>query len=153
MIINKSVTINRPVEEVFAYMSNAENDRHWRVNVKSIERVGSGTSSEVGTEYKQKVKGPFGGLTADLRYTEYVPNERVAFETIRGAVRPSATIEFASRSETETKVTFTMTWEPTGPIVLLRPLIGPILRKTANASYDNLVRHMEAGEDRESSTG
>lgn len=147
MRIGRTVTIKRPLEEVFAFMSDAENERYWRTNVKSIERVGEGKGSGVGTEYKQTLKGPFGGFTADIRYTEFEPRKRVTFETIRGSVRPSATTEFSAAGENATTVEFEMTWEPTGPFRLLKPLIAPILRKQMDANFDNLVRHLEARED------
>ena len=144
--IEKKVTINRPVNEVFGYMSNAENDARWRTNVKYIKRK-PGSESGVGAEYEQKVKGPFGGLQADVRYTEYEPNRRVAFETTTGSVRPLGQIDFSSPSEDTTDVHFQLDWEPTGAWKVFAPIMGKILEKNAHASYDNLKRKMDAHEE------
>ena len=141
MQFTKTVTLQRPLTEVFAYLSDAENDAEWRTNVKEIKRVSGGDRSGVGTIYRQVVKGPLGsGFPADLRYTDFAPNERFAFETIKGAVRPSAVIEFSALSDTTTEVRFTMTWVPQGGIRVAAPLIGRMLERGINESYDNLTR-------------
>jgi len=144
MEFEETVTIQRPVEEVFAYMSNAENDAKWRTNVKEIRQVTEGEKG-VGTEYRQVVKGPMGkGLDADLRYTEFKPNERVAFETIAGSVRPSAVIEFKALSADSTQVHMHMTWVPEGGAKAGAPMIKRMIEKDLKASYANLVKMMES---------
>jgi uncharacterized protein YndB with AHSA1/START domain len=146
MQFTKTVTIQRPIDEVFAYLSDAENDAKWRTNVKEIKRVSGGERSGVGTIYRQEVKGPFGtGFPADLRYTEFEPNRRLAFETIKGAVRPSAVLELAPLSTTATEVRFTMTWVPEGGIKVAAPLIGRMLQRGINESYENLTRVLAPG--------
>lgn len=145
--IERRVTINRPVDDVFGYMSNAENDQYWRTNVKFIERTSGGDQSGVGSEYRQQLKGPFGGLRADLRYTEYEKNGRVAFETITGSVRPLGQIDFSAPSEDTTEVHFQLDWEPTGAWKLFAPIMKKILESNANASYDNLKAKLEAHEE------
>lgn len=145
MQFQETVRIRRPLEEVFAYLSNAENDAEWRVNVKEIKRVSEGDRSGVGTVYRQVLKGPFGrDLDADLRYTAYEPNRRLAFDTIAGAIRPSAVIEFSPAGEDATEVRFRMIWEPEGGIRLVAPLVGRMLGKSIHVSYANLVRHLES---------
>jgi len=144
MEFEETVTIQRPVEEVFAFMSDAENDAKWRTNVKEMRKVTEGEKG-VGTEYRQVVRGPMGkGLDADLRYTEFKPNERVAFETIAGSVRPSAVIEFKSLSADSTQVHMLMTWEPEGGAKMGAPMIKRMFEKDLKASYANLVKMMES---------
>ena len=152
--MERQVTIERPLDEVFAYMSNAENDRYWRTNVKFIERTkeAEGGGSGVGAEYRQQVKGPFGGLRADLRYTEYVKNERIAFDTITGSVRPHGTIEFSAPSPDTTEVHVRLDWEPTGAWKVFAPMMAKVLQKNLDASYDNLKAKLEAHEE-ETSAG
>jgi uncharacterized membrane protein len=90
------------------------------------------------------LRGPFGrDLDADLRYTDYEPNRRLAFDTISGAIRPSAVIEFSPASERATEVRFSMTWEPEGGMRLAAPLVGRMLSRSIHESYANLVRHLE----------
>ena len=145
MEFEEKVTIRRPLAEVFAYMSDAENDAKWRTNVISIERVGGGDHSEVGTVYKQVVKGPMGRkLQADFQYTVYEPNKRLAFDTIEGSVRPSAVIDFTPVSDDTTEVRFHMTWVPEGGMKASAPIVGKMLKKSIHESYQNLVHHIES---------
>src|SRR5262249_61044291 len=112
MEFEETVTIRRPLAEVFAYMSDAENDAKWRTNVISIERVGGGDHSEVGTVYKQVVKGPMGRkLQADFQYTVYEPNKRLEFDTIEGSVRPSAGVDLYPVSGDTPHVRYQLTSE------------------------------------------
>lgn len=147
MELERKVTIQRPVEEVFAYMSNAENDQHWRTNVKWIEREGGGERSDVGTVYRQKIKGPLGGFRADLRYTEYEKNRRLSFETIKGVVSPTASIDFEPVDDSTSTVHFRWRWEPKGFGKVLAPLLRKPIEGNMHASYDNLVRVLDAHEE------
>lgn len=145
--IERRVTINRPVDEVFDYMSDAENDRYWRTNVKFIKRTSGGDRSGVGSEYRQQLKGPFGGFRSDMRYTEYEKNKRVAFETVKGSVRPRASIDFSAPTPETTEVHFRLQWEPKGPWKLVAPKMKKLLESNMNVSYDALVKKLEAHEE------
>ena len=123
-------------------MSDAENDAKWRTNVIEIERVGD--TKGVGARYRQVVKGPGGkALDADLEYTEFEPNHRVAFDTVSGSVRPSGVIEFTPLAEDKTQVRIHMTWKPSGAMRIAAPAIGAMLKSGLRDSYANLVRHFE----------
>ncbi|MGI8631140.1 MAG: SRPBCC family protein [Solirubrobacterales bacterium] len=144
MEFTEKAVIQRPVEEIFAYMSNAENDKEWRPNVIEIEQVSPGEHG-VGTEYRQVVKGPMGkALDADLRYTAFEPNKRLAFDTITGGVRPSGVIEFTALSPTSTEVQITLTWEPKGGARMGAPIVGRMLESSLKESYENLPKHLES---------
>lgn len=149
MQFEETVTIQRPLDEVFGYVSNAENDAQWRTNVKEIKRVSDGNGHGVGTVYKQTLKGPMGkDIPADLKYTDFQQNRRLAFDTIEGSIRPSATIEFTALDDSTTQVHFVMVWEPTGATKPASKLIGRFLDKNIKESYANLVRVMESGQAR-----
>jgi uncharacterized membrane protein len=140
MDIEQTVVIQRPVEEVFAFMSNAENDAQWRTNVIEIKQTSPGEHG-VGTRYRQVVKGPGGRpLDADLEYTAFEPNKRLAFDTVSGSVRPSGVIEFTPLSEDSTQVRIHMTWEPSGAMKLAAPAIKKMLKSGLQESYANLAR-------------
>ncbi len=141
----ETVVIKKPVEEVFAFMADAENDAKWRTNVVEIEQTSPGEKG-VGTEYRQVIKGPMGkSMDADLRYTEFVPNQRVAFETISGSVRPDAVIDFTGLADGSTQVSMTMSWEPKGGAKLGAPMISKMIETSLRDSYANLVHMMETG--------
>ena len=71
-----SVTVERPIDQVFAFLADGENDPRWRSGVLDIERV---AGEGVGAQYRQGVKGPMGRrVAADDEVTEFVPRGRWA---------------------------------------------------------------------------
>jgi uncharacterized protein YndB with AHSA1/START domain len=101
-----SVTINRPVADVFAYVADGENCTEWRSGVMDIRRANGDGS--VGTTYAQGVKGPMGRrIAADYMITTYEPNRRLEFQTIAGPARPHGRYDF-EETNNGTKLTFSL---------------------------------------------
>jgi uncharacterized protein YndB with AHSA1/START domain len=134
-----SVTLKRPVGEVFAFVANGENAATWRSGVLDVQRV-SGTA--VGAVYKQGVKGPGGRrIAADYEVTAYEPNRRLAFKTIAGPVRPNGEFLFEETSG-GTKLTLSLDAALTG---IKKLLLGGAVQKTMDAevrAIENLERAM-----------
>ena len=82
----KEIVIERPIGEVFTFLSNAENDRLWRTGVSEIRHV---AGSGLGARYEQSVKGPGGRqIGANIEITEFEPDRLIGFQTTSGPVRP-----------------------------------------------------------------
>ncbi|MFE3104162.1 SRPBCC family protein [Nocardia tengchongensis] len=131
---SRTVIIARPLDEVFAFFADATNSARWRTGVKAITAEGV---PAVGTIYRQTVSGPGGrGIPADVRITEYVPNEKVVLNGIAGPLRPTVTYTFAAVPE-GTEVTFSLAAELSGLKKLL--MNGPV-QKTMTAEVSGLDR-------------
>jgi hypothetical protein len=90
------ITIARPVGDVFTFLANAENDRQWRSGVIEISCTGG---QGVGTTYHQVVAGPGGRrIDADIEITEFIADERIAFRTTSGPVRPTGSYELTPKT-------------------------------------------------------
>jgi uncharacterized membrane protein len=126
----ETVVIARPLDEVFAYLSNAENNREWRP-VLEITRVrGEG----VGTEYRQRVRGPAGRpVAADIIITQLDPGHVIAFRTTTGPVRPEGRFELHP-TDAGTEVHFRLQAAVHG----LKRLMAPMVRR----AMQNEVRHL-----------
>jgi uncharacterized protein YndB with AHSA1/START domain len=137
-----SVTINRPLHEVFAFVSDKDNDRRWRPSIVGLERVsGDGT---VGTKYRQVMKGPGGrGIPADFEVTSYEPGKRYAFRVTAGPVQPQGSFDFVEEGGA-TRVTFKLDVELSGPSKLMGPMIGKSMRSEVEA-LDRLKQLLETG--------
>src|SRR5262245_27954389 len=80
-----SVTINRPVADVFAYVADGERCKEWRPGVLDIKRAGGEMTGGVGTRYLQGVKGPMGRrISADYEITVVETDKRIQFQTVTG---------------------------------------------------------------------
>jgi uncharacterized membrane protein len=101
----RTIVINRPVAEVFAFFADAENDPTWRPAVKEIKREGP---LGAGARYRQRVAGPGGrAVSADIEVTVYEPESRVAFQVVTGPVRPTGEYRFLA-TDGGTQVTFAL---------------------------------------------
>jgi uncharacterized membrane protein len=99
----RTITINKPIAEVFAFIADGANATKWRPAVLDIARV-SGEGK--GAVYKQGVAGPMGRrIAADYQITEYQPNSVLEFKAIAGPVRPSGGYRLAEL-DGKTTVTF-----------------------------------------------
>lgn len=88
----RTITINRPPAEVFAFFTTPANDQTWRKGVKEMAADGP---IAVGSTVHQVVAGPGGrSIAADIRVTAYEPPTRYAFETIAGPARPTGEYVF-----------------------------------------------------------
>ncbi|WP_433566278.1 SRPBCC family protein [Nocardia sp. CA-151230] len=131
---SRTVTIARPVDEVFAFFADSTNSARWRTGVKQIAAEGP---PAVGTVYRQTVSGPGGrGIPADVQITEYIPNEKVVLNGIAGPLRPTVTYAFTPVAE-GTAVTFSLAAELSGLKKLL--MNGPV-QKTMTAEVSGLDR-------------
>jgi uncharacterized protein YndB with AHSA1/START domain len=130
-----SVTINRPVEEVFAFVADGEQCRQWRGGVLDIKRLNGDGS--VGTTYAQGVKGPMGRrIAADYMVTAYLPNQQLEFQTVAGPVRPHGRYDF-EQADGGTRLRFSLDAK-LGAITDL--FMGGMVQKTMNSEVRAIER-------------
>ena len=82
------ITINRPAEEVYAFLADGLNNPKWRPGVQTIA-LKSGSAGETGAVYSQTLTGPKGRpLQGDYEITEAKPGRLLAFHVVVGPARP-----------------------------------------------------------------
>jgi uncharacterized membrane protein len=135
-----SVTVQRPIEEVFAFLADAENDPRWRSAVLDITRVeGDG----VGARYKQGVKGPMGRrVAADFEITAFAPPRAIGFRGTAGPVRPEGRYELEP-ADGGTRVRFSLSAEPRGFARLMTSGVARAMRSEVQA-IERLPEAMDA---------
>ncbi|TMK27735.1 MAG: hypothetical protein E6G64_11710 [Actinobacteria bacterium] len=137
----RTVTINRPLHEVFAFVADKENDPRWRPGVAEIERV---SGEGAGAKYRQVMKGPGGRpIPADFEITNYDPGKRLAFRATAGPVRPEGGFDFVEEGGA-TRVTFKLDAELKGMKKLMAPMVGKSMRNEVE-SLDRLKQILETG--------
>ncbi len=136
-----SVTIQRPVEDVFAFVADGEQCPKWRSGVLDIKRV---SGEGVGTRYAQGVRGPMGRrIAADYEITVFEPNRRIEFQTTAGPVRPHGLYDFEA-TDGGTRLSLRLDAELGG---LRRLLMGSMVQRTMDtevAALDKVQRLLEA---------
>ncbi len=136
-----SVTIDRPVEAVFAFVADGENSRRWRPGVLDIKRV---SGDGVGARYAQGVKGPMKRrIAADYEITVYEPLRLLEFRTTTGPARPHGRYDFVAVAG-GTLLTFALDAQLNG---LWKLILGTAVQTTIDAevkNLNNLKRLLEA---------
>jgi uncharacterized membrane protein len=139
----RSITINRPINEVFAYIADGENGPKWRSDKIQIKHE---SGEGVGAVYRQTVPGPVGRrVKADYEITAYQSPKRMDFKAIAGPVRPTGSYVLSTPAEGKTKVTFSLD----AKVGLAKRLLmmGRMVQKSMDAemlSLDKLKKVLEA---------
>ncbi len=137
-----TVVIARPLEEVFDFLSDCENDPKWRPLVRSIRREGAYGKGAV---YRQMIAGPAGrSIASDFTVTAFEPNKGFAFEVIAGPVRPHGVWAFAPVAG-GTQVSLELGAELGG---LKRLLLGGMVQRSMNSEVAGLERAKQVLESR-----
>ena len=131
----RTVTVDQPIDGVFAFIANGRNATTWRSGVLDIERA-SGDGG-VGTVYRQGIRGPGGRrIDGDYEITASEPPERLAFRAIAGPVRPEGEFRLEALGGA-TIVTFVLRAELAG---WKRLVMGRAVQATMDAEMSSLDR-------------
>ena len=130
-----TVTIARPIDEVYAFVADGTNNPRWRSGVIEISRTSE--QDGLGATYRQVLTGPGGRrIDGDYRVTAYDPPRRLGFEVTAGPARPKGTFELSEPQPGRTTVRFRLELQPTGLMRLASPMIG----RTMRSEVASLVR-------------
>jgi uncharacterized protein YndB with AHSA1/START domain len=139
--VEKSVVINRPIEEVFAYVTNPDNVAEWAGPVTEAKQtsegpVGVGTTSTRVTEFL--------GRRSESIYevTEYEPNRKFAEKTTSGTLQTAEIITFES-ADGGTKVTIGGEVEATGFGKIAEPVFARMAKRQLDTDISNLKDLLE----------
>jgi hypothetical protein len=138
---HRAVVINRPVSEVFAFITDPNNDHEWRSGVKEIRRE---SGEGLGARYYQRLAGPGGrAIPADFQVTGWDPDRQFAFQVVAGPLRPRGEYTFRP-VDGGTELSFSLDAPLSGVKKLLmgRPVQKAISAEMAN--LDNAKRVLES---------
>ena len=130
----RTITINRPIDEVFRLVADGTKANHWRSGVLDVALV---SGEGLGARYAQGVKGPGGRrIPADYEITEFEPNAKIGFRATAGPVRPEGSFTFEGIG-TGTILTFALQAELSG---WKRFVMGGAVQSTMDAEMRALDR-------------
>jgi carbon monoxide dehydrogenase subunit G len=135
MDIERSVTVDRPHDAVFAYLSDFTTTTEWDPGTVRTERI-SGDGG-VGTRYRNT--STFLGRETQLDYvvTERVPGRRFALRGENATVIAHDTMTF-DPNHVGTTVTYRADFEFKGITKVVAPLFAPALRKLVDEAEQGM---------------
>jgi uncharacterized membrane protein len=137
-----TVEIDRPQVEVFAFLSDLENDPRWRREWVDAQRTSEGP---IGVGTTTSLFAKVLGRRTEVVYavTEYDPGRAVTWKTVRGPLP----LTFRRSVEAEgdgTRVTMGYAGDFRGLLGLLRPLIVPMGKRALRGDLPTLKQLLES---------
>jgi uncharacterized membrane protein len=140
--VEKSIIIQRPVEEVFNYVSNLTHSAEWQNGLTEVRQI---TEQPLGVGTRYALVRTFMGrkMEANNEITEFTLGVKVAFKTISGPIPLEASYQFEP-AEMGTKLTSKIEMQPKGFVSLAEPLISASLQRDVEASLNVLKNMLES---------
>jgi uncharacterized protein YndB with AHSA1/START domain len=138
-----SLTIQRPIEDVFAFLADLENVPRWNYAIEATRKTSPGPVG-VGTTYSQTRSVP----RRSEEGFEVTVFEPVSGLAIRGRIGPfRATVRYTLQPlDGGTRLTNQVELEPvSGPLRLVAPVAAPRVRTAVAANLETLKRILEGG--------
>ncbi len=140
--LQHTITIDRPLEEVWDYVIDARNDPVWMSQVVEVGR-GADQPIEVGLEIDEVVSFLGKRLPVTMRVTEHEPRRHSAIELTRAAVPGRGSYDFAPAGD-GTRFTMSLETDAHGFFRLAEPVFARIARRDIVTSCERLKDLLEA---------
>jgi len=139
--IQHSMTIRRPVADVFAFLSDVANEPKWQEGVVSASVTSPGPLG-VGSEAAETRKFLGRDMISKYKITAYEPNKALAFKVTEGPV-PFEVSETFEADGDDTKVSFTLQGEPGGFFKLAEGMVRKQLETQITGDFERARKLLE----------
>src|SRR5512142_33666 len=136
--IEKSVVINKPVQEVFALVTDGSKAPSWQGGLEAVE----GTTNAVGSHYTEVRKFLGREMRSVMEVTTFDPNAKWSSKVIKGPVPYEVTVLFEPQGG-NTKLTTRVNGEPTGFFKMAEGMFKSQLEKSIEEDTNRLKKMME----------
>jgi uncharacterized protein YndB with AHSA1/START domain len=139
--IQHTVTIDRPVQDVWDYVMDIRNDPVWTTNVVGVGR-GAGEPVEVGFDFEETYKFLGRRMPITFIVTEHDPHRRSAVEVAEGPVAGRGSYDFEP-VDGGTRFTATLVTDAHGFFKLAEPVFARMARREFATSVEALKDILE----------
>jgi hypothetical protein len=139
--VETNVVINRPPEEIFAYISNFENNPEWQSGMQEATFTSEG-SLGVGSTYAQVAKFLGRRIESTFEVIGYEPKRMVKATSTSGSF-PITFARLVEPVEGGTQVAAIIEGDASGFFKLAEPLLAWMVKRSVDADYANLKHILE----------
>ena len=139
-----SVVINRPIEEVFDYVTDENNDALWQGSTLETEQISEGAVG-VGTTYRSVSKFLGRRIETTLEVTEHDPPRKQCIRATSGPIPAVGCYLLEPADGASTRFTQNLEAEVGGFFRLAEPLVARAFRRQLEADMATLKDLLEAG--------
>ena len=139
-----SVTIDKPVDEVFRYIDDIEREHEWQPYLRAWKQAPNPTQNGVGSARRYENKYLMRSFTNVYETTEYEPNRKVMYRSTPEAAVPAEGGTLYEPTNGGTKVTFLFSPE-LGDFwgLIPKPIVKRIYMRTLNSNMMRLKKVLE----------
>jgi len=140
--VEKSVVINKPVAEVFAFVTDSGNTTQWHGGVEAV--IPDGAPNVVGSKYTEVRKFMGQEMRSVLEITAFEPDSKWAAKVVKGPVPYEVTATFEPVGE-GSKMTTRVEGEPKGFFKVAQGVLAGQLEKALEEDGNRLKKILEGG--------
>ncbi|WP_347548851.1 SRPBCC family protein [Pseudalkalibacillus hwajinpoensis] len=139
--VRVSISIERPPEEVFRYLSNFENNPKWQSGMIDATFTSRGDLRE-GSTYDQVATFLGKEIRTTFVVTLYKPYDRIQIKSVKSTFPITVTRE-VDLTDNGSLVTAIVEGEPGGLFNILKPLLQKMVQRSVTKDYENLKQILE----------
>jgi uncharacterized membrane protein len=140
--IEQSIVISRPIEEVFAFVSDYRNDPRWRTGIVEFSQTPEGPTA-AGTRLREVLRLAGLRLETASEVIEYEPNRKCTIKSTSGPI-PLRNWRLVEPAPGGTRFTYAIVGESSGFYKLAEPVLVAIFRRQLRAELARLKRILES---------
>ncbi len=141
--LDLSTLIDRPMKDVFAFVSNLNNMSKWNSAVVSLEQITPGAVG-VGTKFKSVGEMMGRRIEGEVQVTSYEPDTKTGFQMNAGPMQINVTISFKPVG-TGTKVGLNAQGNPAGVFKLAEGMMQARVKSMMEKNLARLKSVLEKG--------
>jgi hypothetical protein len=142
--VSTSIDIDRPADEVFAFVSEFPNNPHWQGGQRSCEWT-SEPPLRVGSTYDQHARFLGKDMTNSFRVVEHDPGRRVRFTSTSGSFPITVTRTVEALDDSRSRFTEHVQGEPGRFFRIAEPILRRLVKRSIRRDFPHLKALLEKG--------
>lgn len=139
--VTTSILINRPYQDIFAYITNFENNPKWQGGMIEANFTTEGPIQK-GSTYDQVAKFLGKRIISTFEVVKYIENEKIKIKSVASSF-PITVTRTVEPIEEATKVIAIVEGDPSGFFKIAKPLMKRMVHQSVKSDYRKLKKILE----------